>query len=165
MCVLIGLLMYFHSVMKHEKDVSNMVDCLQVVRIYSFMKEIKVYILASHIVFLFVKTENNNSLCLHSVVKNSAKFVRILEQVKTLDFVPGFYWSTLEFSQTFASVFTRLLSLENMVYFLISFIGWSCEVVFLYHFTFWSWKVCRGFYNTIMIYIYFHHLFFKIVNF
>ena len=34
--------------------------CLQVVRIYSFMKEIKVYIRASYIVFLFVKTENNN---------------------------------------------------------------------------------------------------------
>ena len=46
--------------MKHEHDVSNMVGCLQVVRIYSFMKEIKVYIRASYISFLFVKTENNN---------------------------------------------------------------------------------------------------------
>ena len=35
-----------------------MVGCLQVVRIYSFMKEIKVFISASYIVFLF-KTENN----------------------------------------------------------------------------------------------------------
>ena len=31
-----------------------------------------------------------------------------LEQVKTLDWVSGFHWSALEFSQTFASVFTRL---------------------------------------------------------
>ena len=38
---------------------SNMVDCLQVVRIYIFMKEIKVYIYTSHIV-IFFKTGNNN---------------------------------------------------------------------------------------------------------
>ena len=37
-----------------------MVGCLQVVRIYSLMKEIKVYIRALYIVFLVVKTENNN---------------------------------------------------------------------------------------------------------
>ena len=48
--------------MKHENDVSNMVDCLQVVKIYSFMKEIKIYIKISNIVFLFVKTENNISI-------------------------------------------------------------------------------------------------------
>ena len=42
------------------KMTSNMVGCLQVVRIYSFMKEIKVYIRASYIVFLFVNNENNN---------------------------------------------------------------------------------------------------------
>ena len=53
-------IMCFHGAMKHENDVSNAVDCLQVVRIYSFMKKIKVYIRASYIVFLFVKTENNN---------------------------------------------------------------------------------------------------------
>ena len=41
---LIGLKVCFHSAMKHENDVSNMVDCLQVVRSYSFMKEIKVHI-------------------------------------------------------------------------------------------------------------------------
>ena len=40
-CVLIGLKVCFHSAMKHENDVSNMVGCLQVVRIYSFIKEIK----------------------------------------------------------------------------------------------------------------------------
>ena len=36
---------------------SNIVDCLQVLKIYCFMKEIKVYIRASCIVFLFAKTE------------------------------------------------------------------------------------------------------------
>ena len=59
-CFLIGLQVCFYSAMKHENDVYNMVGCLQVVRIYSFMKEIKVYIRALYIVFLFVKTENNN---------------------------------------------------------------------------------------------------------
>ena len=39
---------------------SNVVGNLQVVRMYSFMKEIKVYIRASYIVFLFAKTQNNN---------------------------------------------------------------------------------------------------------
>ena len=47
------------------------------------------------------------STCLHSLVKTSTKFVKILKQVKTLDRVSGFHWSDLEFSQTFASVFTR----------------------------------------------------------
>ena len=49
----------FYSAIKHKNDVSTMVGCLQVVRIYSFMKEIKVYIRASYVVFVFVKTENN----------------------------------------------------------------------------------------------------------
>ena len=34
-------LMCFHSAMKYENDVSNMVGCLQVMRSYSFMKEVK----------------------------------------------------------------------------------------------------------------------------
>ena len=46
----------FHSAMRHE----NGCLCLQVVRSYSFMKEIQVYILALYIVFPFVMTENNN---------------------------------------------------------------------------------------------------------
>ena len=33
-CVLIGLQMRFQSAMNHENDVSNMVGCLEVVRIY-----------------------------------------------------------------------------------------------------------------------------------
>ena len=45
--------------MKHENGVSNMVGCLQVVKIYSFMKNIEVYKRASYIALLFVKTKNN----------------------------------------------------------------------------------------------------------
>ena len=60
-CVLIGLQVCFHSAMKHEKWREQYGwCCLQVVRIYSFMKKIEVYICASYIVFLFVKTENTN---------------------------------------------------------------------------------------------------------
>ena len=51
---------------------------------------------------------------------SSAKFVRILKQVKTLDCVLGFHWSTLEFSQTFASVFTQLWRHRKQVLFLKS---------------------------------------------
>ena len=47
-------------------------------------------------------------LCLHSLLKTSAKFVRILEQVKALYCVSGFHWSALKFSQTSALSFTRL---------------------------------------------------------
>ena len=54
--------MSFYGAMKHENGVTNMVGCLQIVRICSFMKEIK-FNFASYIVFLFVTT---------------AKFVRIL---------------------------------------------------------------------------------------
>ena len=48
--------------MKHEKDVRDGIDCLQVVRIYSFMKEIKLYNYkrASYIVALYVNSETNN---------------------------------------------------------------------------------------------------------
>ena len=40
MCVLIGQQVCFHSAMKHENDVA-MIGCLQVVRSYSLMKEMK----------------------------------------------------------------------------------------------------------------------------
>ena len=50
--------MCFHSAMKNENDVSNMVGCLQVVRIYCFLKGINVHMRASYIVFLFVKDGN-----------------------------------------------------------------------------------------------------------
>ena len=45
--------------MKHKNDVSNMIGCHQVVRTYSFVKGIKLYIHASYIVVLFIKLENN----------------------------------------------------------------------------------------------------------
>ena len=60
MCIFIGQQVCLHSTMKHENDVSYMIGCLQVVITYSFMKEIKLYIRASYIIFLFVKLENNN---------------------------------------------------------------------------------------------------------
>ena len=50
--------MCFHNAKKHENDVSDVISCLQVVTIYSFMKEIKLFIRTSYIVFLFVKLEN-----------------------------------------------------------------------------------------------------------
>ena len=76
-----------------------MVGSLQVVRIYSFMEEIKVYTLAWYILsfsllsqkIIIYKRNKTSSQCLHSLVKTSAKFVRILEQVKTLDWVSGFH--------------------------------------------------------------------------
>ena len=69
--------------MEHEND-----------RICSFVKEIKLYIRVLYIVFLFVKSENNNFLkeIKHFVrafiaCETAAKFVRIFEQVKTRDAV------------------------------------------------------------------------------
>ena len=47
---------------QYKNDVSNMVGHLQVVRIYSFIKEFKVYTHSSDIFFLFVKMENNKSI-------------------------------------------------------------------------------------------------------
>ena len=132
-CVLIGLHVCFHSAMKHENDVSNMVACLQVVRICSFMNEIEVDI-HMHFVYrlslcydekCFYKRNKICHPCLHSLVKTSAKFLKILEQLKTLDCVSGFHWSAVEFSQTFASVFTRLWRHGNMFYFL-SVGAWVC---------------------------------------
>ena len=50
---------FIDSVMKHENNLSIMVGCLQVVSVYSFMKEIKAYKHALIIVFLFLKMKNN----------------------------------------------------------------------------------------------------------
>ena len=59
-----------------------MIGCHQVVKVYSFAKEIKLRIRASYIVFLFVKSKNNNFIeklkHAHSLVKTSGKFVKIL---------------------------------------------------------------------------------------
>ena len=46
--------------MKHKKDVSDMIDCLDVLRSYNLMKEIELYIInirASYIYTLVVKLE------------------------------------------------------------------------------------------------------------
>ena len=87
--------------MKHENGMSNVVwlspscDNLQ-------------YIHASYIVFLFVNNENNNFIkeIKHVVCASIAcwkprlaKFVRILEQVKSLDCISGFHWSALKSSK------------------------------------------------------------------
>ena len=52
--LLIGQQVCFDSCMKHENDVSDLFGCLQVIRICSFMREIKLYI-----VYLYVKSEND----------------------------------------------------------------------------------------------------------
>ena len=89
--------------MKHENDTSDMIGSVQVVRFYrsvnkyNYTNVLRIYCLSLCL-----------SLCLRSLVKTSVKFVKILEQVKTLDCVSGFQWSALDFSQTFASVFTKL---------------------------------------------------------
>ena len=68
----------------------------------------------------FIKEKKTCCPWLHSLVKTSAKFVRILERMKTLDCISGFHLSTLKFSQTFASVFTKLWNhREYMSYFII----------------------------------------------
>ena len=54
--LLIGQQVYFQSAMKHENDVSHIIGCLQVVRIYCFMKK-KLYICVSYIAFPFVKSK------------------------------------------------------------------------------------------------------------
>ena len=74
-----------------------MIGCLLVVRIYNLMKEVKVYVRALYVVFLFVKMEN-------IFIKGKKKHVYmplwsgenrgnvwILEQVKTLDCISGFH--------------------------------------------------------------------------
>ena len=39
MCVSIGQLVCFHTTMKHESDVNDMIGCLQVQKIYSLIQE------------------------------------------------------------------------------------------------------------------------------
>ena len=51
---LVHSVLNFHSTMKHENDLRALIDGLQVVRIYSFIKEIKLFKRTSYIVFLFV---------------------------------------------------------------------------------------------------------------
>ena len=102
-CVFIGLQVCFHNAMKRENDsLSNVVGCLQVVRLYTY-----------------IHTSYDMFPCLHSLVKISAKFLRILKSVNTLDcVVSGFYWSAFELPKTFTSVFTRLWRHGEHVWFL-----------------------------------------------
>ena len=84
-----------YSTLKLENSVSDEICCFKVVRIYSFMNKIKLYIRASYFIFPVLKLENNNFikhfLYLYNLVKTSAKFVSISEQVKTLDCLLGFH--------------------------------------------------------------------------
>ena len=133
-----------YSTLKLENSVSDEICCFQVVRIYSFMNKIKLYIRASYFIFPVLKLENNNFLkhflYLYNLVKTSAKFVSISEQVKTLDCLLGFHWSAVEFSQTFATVSIGYWNTENMLYFLIIiyndklilFLSFGVWVVLLY---------------------------------
>ena len=81
--------------MKHENDVSDMIGCLKVVRIYNFIKETKLYIHASYIFFV-VKSENNN-------------LIKIIKHVLHLSTAQVFTDLLLNSpAQTLALVFTRL---------------------------------------------------------
>ena len=82
--------------MKHENDFSNMVGCLQVVRIYSFVKEIKVP----------VKTEN----IFMKEIKHGLRAFIVWWKPSTA--------SLEKLSQLFASVFTSYQGTENIFYFL-----------------------------------------------
>ena len=75
-----------------------MIGCLQVVRIYIFMNERKLYIHSSYLYYfsllsrkkIIFKRNKTCSPCLHSLVETLVKFVRFLEQVQTFDCVSGF---------------------------------------------------------------------------
>ena len=93
-------LVYFHSAMKHEHNVTWLYDWL------SRCRE-KLQLSALYFVILLVKSKNKNfikeiktsSPCIYGLVKTSSKFVRILEQVKIPHCISGFHWFALEFSQ------------------------------------------------------------------
>ena len=69
-----------YSYMKDENDLSNMVGCLQIVRIYSFICTFS--LLSQKIIIL--QRNKTCSPCLHSLMKTSVKLVRNLEQTKPL---------------------------------------------------------------------------------
>ena len=85
---MIGQQVCFHSDMKHKNDVSVMVGCLQVMRIYSFMKRrlhmFSLYISSFSLLgwkIIIYKRNKTCSPCIHSLVTMSAKFERILSNV------------------------------------------------------------------------------------
>ena len=125
-CVLIGQRVCFHSAMNYENDVSNMVGCLQVVKIWNFTKETKLYKRASEIVFLFVMMQNNN------LIKEIQHVLRaFIAWWKPLQSVWEFStrWKPLTASRVFTDLLSNFLKCsrrfstayedtENMFYFL-----------------------------------------------
>ena len=86
----------------HENDVI----CLQVMRIYNFVEEIKLYIHTSFIIFPLVLSENNNFIKeIKHVLRAFIAWrkVRILELVKTLDCFSGFHQAMKERKKSFTS--------------------------------------------------------------
>ena len=49
--ILIDKQLSFYSTMRRKNDVSDIIGCLQVVRIYIFMNEIKLYISTSYLYY------------------------------------------------------------------------------------------------------------------
>ena len=95
MCVLIGLQVCFHSAMKHENDVSR---CGLTV---SELWEITVS--ALYIVFLFVKTENNNFI---KEIKHVVRASIVCWKPRQSLWEFSSWWK----SSTVSHVFTDLLS-------------------------------------------------------
>ena len=79
--------MYFHTAVKHENDFSDMFGCLQVVRIYSFMKEVKLFICALYTIFFLVKSENNFIEEVKHVLHASIAWSKPLQSLKILELI------------------------------------------------------------------------------
>ena len=89
--VLIGQQACFHSAMKNENDVSNVVSLSPICENLQYALCVSSFsLLAMKIIILF-KRNKTCCPCLHSLLKTPAKFVRILEQVKTFDYISGFH--------------------------------------------------------------------------
>ena len=127
-CALIGQEVCFRSAMKHENDVSIEVGCFQVARIHYFMKEIIVYIRASYIVFLFVKTKNNNFI---KEIKHVLRASKAWWKPRQSLWKVSSKWKPSTASRVFTDLLLNSLKRsprfsrgyegrENMLYFLIS---------------------------------------------
>ena len=120
-CVLIGLQVCFHSAMKHENDVSNVVwlsPSCEKLQFHERNQSIHVYEL--HISsFSLLNTENNFIKEIKHVILSFKAWWKPRQSLWELwDYVSGFQRSALEFSQTLASVFTRLWKHGEHVIFL-----------------------------------------------
>ena len=90
----------------------------------------------SYIVFLFVNTENNNFI---KEIKHVRTSIACWKPRQSLwEFTSRSHWSALEFSQTFASVFTRLWRHGKHVLFL----KWNWAMINFSHIV-----VCQLFYT------------------